>query len=170
MFDWKITFFIPTRIELYMKKLDELLKEVEMYIPCMDKLNTKVSKADIGWHIVHICLVIDQIAEAVLRSDPFYFKPKFNIKRIFVFWRKRLPRGRAEAPSMTQPRGEMASSMTFDAIQKSFQSIQILDENAQKKQFFLHPVFGQLHKANTIKFLRIHTMHHLIIINEILAG
>jgi hypothetical protein len=54
-----------------------------------------------------------------------------------------------------------------DSIAKAKENIASL-ASAQKNHYFEHPYFGKLNLKPTIKFLKIHTKHHLKIINDIL--
>ena len=41
-------------------------------------------------------------------------------------------------------------------------------ENLDDHQYFTHPIFKNLNKKQTIKFLKLHTNHHIKIVNDIL--
>jgi len=41
-------------------------------------------------------------------------------------------------------------------------------ESLQRNHYFIHPFFGKLNLKPAIIFLRIHTKHHIHIINDIL--
>ena len=49
-------------------------------------------------------------------------------------------------------------------VTKNLESFNDLEKNS----FFIHPLFKQLNKKQTIKFLKLHTNHHLKIIKDIL--
>jgi hypothetical protein len=49
-------------------------------------------------------------------------------------------------------------------VTKNLESFNDLEKNS----FFIHPLFKQLNKKQTIKFLKLHTNHHFKIIKDIL--
>jgi hypothetical protein len=150
-----------------MKNLDAILPELANYIADYNQFNHAISEASVGWHIEHSLLVIKQVTATVAQSEPKLYKSKFNIKRFFVFLTKIIPRGKAQAPKVVIP----VEEITFDSLQESLknthQAITYL-KDCEENQYFMHPFFGQLNKKQTIKFLAIHTEHHLKIIRDIL--
>ena len=149
-----------------MKNLESLLAEIESKISQQSALNKSVSEGSVGWHIEHILLVINGIISRLKRSNPEEFKGAFNMKRLIVFTTGIIPRGKAKAPESVVPKTFDTESLTAHiAIAK--ERIKQLDD--MNPHFFMeHPVFGHLKKEDTVKFLRIHTNHHLKIINDIL--
>ncbi len=149
-----------------MRNIEKSLDELYNYIAHIDQLNTDVSAVNVGWHIEHSSLVIIKIIEAVSKSDPKKYKWKFNIKRSFVFFLKKFPRGKAKAPDIVMPK--QTEKTDFPALLiKTKEAIKKLDE-AGHNQFFLHPFFGNLNKKDTFIMLDIHTKHHLQIVKDII--
>ena len=150
-----------------MYKINNLLNELEAQISNYSKLNQAISEGNVGWHIVHSCLVINSVCGAVLKSDPAKFIKKFNMKAFFVLLFNAIPRGKAKAPSFTVPSEELSPASILNNIQAARASIEALSK-ADKNQYFTHPFFGDLNTGQTIKFLAVHTNHHLKIIKDIL--
>ena len=150
-----------------MNKVNNLLDNLEAQIANYSKLNQAVSEGNVGWHIVHCCLVIDSVCGAVCKSDPTKFIKKFSIKAFFVLLFNAIPRGKAKAPSFTIPSQELSPASILQSIQASRKCIEALAK-AGKNQYFTHPIFGDLNTAVTFKFLAVHTNHHLKIIKDIL--
>jgi hypothetical protein len=150
-----------------MNKLNNLLDELELQIANYSKLNQAVSEGNVGWHIVHSCLVINSVCGAVLKSDASKFIKKFSIKAFLVLLLNSFPRGKAKAPSFTLPSEELNPASILKSIQAARASIETLAK-AGKNQYFTHPIFGDLNTGQTFKFLGVHTNHHLKIIKDIL--
>ena len=150
-----------------MNKINNLLNELEAQITNYSKLNQTISAGNVGWHIVHSCLVINSVCGAVLKSDPSKFIKKFSFKAFLVLLLKSFPRGKAKAPSFTMPSEELSTASILKSIQSSRASIEALAK-AGKNQYFTHPIFGDLNTGQTFKFLGVHTNHHLKIIKDIL--
>ena len=150
-----------------MKNLDAILPELANYITHHNQSNKAISEVSVGWHIEHSLLVIKQITSTVAQSEPKLYKYKFNISRFFVFLSKTIPRGKAKAPKVVIPVEEITIETLQESLKNTYQAIAYL-KDCQEHQYFMHPFFGQLNKKQTIKFLAIHTEHHLKIIRDIL--
>jgi hypothetical protein len=149
-----------------MNKLNSLLDKYEAQITNYSKFNQTISEGNVGWHIVHSCLVIDSVCGAVCKSDPTKFIKKFSFKAFLVLLVNSFPRGKAKAPSFTMPSEELSPASILQSIQASRKCIEALAK-AGKNQYFTHPIFGDLNAADTFKFLAVHTNHHLKIIKDI---
>ena len=149
-----------------MHKLLKYVKELESKIPNQEDYNADISKSNVGWHIEHILLTIKMIIEAVEKSNPANYTWSFKLSRIVVFTMNKIPRGRAKAPKVVVPK-------TYDE-QTLLEHLKIVTlkiqglENMSSDKYFDHPYFGNLRLNKTIKFLEIHTKHHLEIINDIM--
>jgi hypothetical protein len=150
-----------------MKKLLQVLNDFEKQAPLYLNNNKMVSEANVGWHIMHSCLVITSITEAIRKSDPSLYKKKFSWKAFFVLLFNKIPRGKAKAPSFTQPANEVSMDMVLQQIAEARKSAELL-LTADKSQYFTHPIFGDLQLPTAIKFLYVHTYHHERIIRDIL--
>ena len=150
-----------------MKNLDAIVPELANYIADYNQFNHAISEASVGWHIEHSLLVIKQVTATVAQSEPKLYKSKFNLSRFFVFLLKTIPRGKAKAPKVVIPVDEITLETLQESLKNTYQAITYL-KDCEANQYFMHPFFGQLNKKQTIKFLGIHTEHHLKIIRDIL--
>ena len=150
-----------------MNKLKSLLDKFEAQITNYSKFNQTISEGNVGWHIVHSCLVIDSVCGAVCKSDATKFIKKFSFKAFLVLLINSFPRGKAKAPSFTMPSEELSPASILISIQAARTSIEALAK-AGKNQYFTHPIFGDLNTEQTFKFLGVHTNHHLKIIKDII--
>jgi hypothetical protein len=152
-----------------MEKLYTLLEELESKIPDSSKINTSVSATSVGWHIEHVLMANSQILTALKQSKPDNYKWKFNLKRIIVFGINKIPRGKARAPKSVQPSREITAENLKTDIQVLKAAVTTLS-SLQPNNYFEHPYFGKLNSKAAIRFLNIHTKHHLDIINDILKS
>jgi hypothetical protein len=151
-----------------MRNIEKHLDELYNYVEQAHQINTAVSSVNVGWHIEHSSLVIIKIIETVSKSDPNNYKWKFNLKRSFVFYLKKFPRGKAKAPDIVMPK--QIEKTDFPALLiKTKEAIKKLDQVGHN-QYFLHHVFGDLNKKNTFIMLDIHTRHHLAIVKDIIRA
>jgi hypothetical protein len=149
-----------------MKTLDNLIAELENTVAKYALRNKNISKASIGWHIEHILLTLNGIITNVKKSNPADFKWSFKPMKYVIFATKKIPRGKAKSPAMVLPK-YFDEATLVEHIKLGKQNLQDL-KNMDSNKFFNHPVFGNLKLADTIAFLRIHTQHHISIINDIL--
>jgi hypothetical protein len=147
-----------------------LVKEFEAIsntIPHYRKQNNSVSKSGVDWHIDHSLKVILTVCSLLKKSDPKKYKRSFNFLRTVVFTLNRFPRGKAKAPKITSSQvivEDKTLLKQLTIVKKELLEI----ENLPKNSNFKHPIFGVLNLKQTIKFLRLHTQHHLKITNEII--
>ena len=77
-----------------------------------------------------------------------------------------IPRGKGRSPKSVTPSKTLSYQdliNQLDEVEKSLKSI----EGMPKNSYFTHPYFGDLNFARAIYFLRLHTAHHLKIMDEI---
>jgi len=144
-----------------------LVKELESYIPVKDKRNAKVSTSDVAWQIDHSLKVFNLVSETLLKSNPIDYKSKFNKWRLLLFTIGYFPRGKVKAPKFVRPPEIISIEDLTSQLQLAYQNIENL-KSADKHAHFKHFIFGVLHKKRTIRFLQLHTNHHLKIIRDIL--
>jgi len=148
-------------------KLEKLLDQLEDKIPFCRELNQEVSQANVGWHIEHSLLTLDEIINFLIQSNPNDYKWKFNFIRIVVLTMKKIPRGKAKSPKVVQPKENIDNNDLLMHISKTRYKIKEL-ENISADKYFEHPFFGKLRLRQTKIFLEIHTKHHLEIIEDII--
>ena len=143
------------------------LNEVATYTPVSETKNLEVSEAAVAWHMDHIYLMVNQLYKALAYSDESNYKAESNMAREYVFTNNMLPRGKATAPEAVTPKGEITIEilqMHYDEALATVEKFPTLEEN----KHFNHPILGTMNRDETIKFLAIHTEHHLKIIRDIL--
>lgn len=147
-------------------ELDHLLDQLATAIPQFEKTNLAISNSNIGWHIDHSLLVISGIIDTTAKSDPENYRWSFNLKRWIVMGRKKIPRGKAKAPKSVQPKNDYTLESLQERLLKTRSKISEL-QLLRKDHYFEHPGLGNMKLNQTIRFLSIHTRHHLEIIQEI---
>jgi hypothetical protein len=150
-----------------MTTLSALVNELETKIEHSEKLDNAVSNASVGWHVQHSLLVVLGIIQAVEKSNPAEYVYKFNLKKTFVFTLNKIPRGKSKAPERVMPKEALNSDELKNEIQILKSRLDVLN-TLQPGNFFIHPIFGHLNLKATIKMLKIHTKHHIDIINDII--
>lgn len=153
-----------------MKDLHAQLVQFERYIGHYDLCNNTISIQPIGRHIQHCFLVMKEIMEQVIASNPKEYTWSFNIGRIVVLWTWYIPRGRAKAPDFTLPK----ESITHISLQIYIKELHILLDNfitiTDPHKRCQHPFFGKLDYQQSLRNMIIHNYHHLKIINDIFTS
>lgn len=147
--------------------LKSQLYQIELFIPLMDKQNSKVSKSTVGWQLDHALKVFNTVSKSTKHSNPKEYKRKFNFWRTILFPIGYFPRGKARAPKYVLPpdiitADDLNTQLLF--AKENINTLKLLN----KAMYFKHPIFGMLAKKQTLRFLQMHTNHHLKIINDIL--
>lgn len=150
-----------------MTRLTALVNELETKIQHVEKINVTVSKEPVGWHIQHCLLVGLQIINAVEKSNPADYKYKFSLPKFLVYTLNKIPRGKAKAPESVRPK----ETFNTDDLKKDIQLLKnrlAILATLQPNSYFKHPYFGNLNLKATVKMLKLHTKHHIHIINDII--
>jgi hypothetical protein len=154
---------------LYKKpeSLIPLIDKLKSHLPEKDKRNVKVSNSDVAWQIDHSLKVFNLVCDTLLKSNPEDYKSNFNTWRLVLFTIGYFPRGKVKAPKFVRPPEVITIEDLNAQMQLAYQYIERL-KSADKHAHFKHFIFGALHKKQTIRFLQLHTNHHLKIIRDIL--
>ncbi|WP_299439804.1 DUF1569 domain-containing protein [uncultured Aquimarina sp.] len=148
--------------------MDSQLYDIAYLIQFRDRVNATVSKVPIAWHLDHSLKVINRIHDVLKSSDPTVYEKRFNLARSFSFLFGYIPRGRGQSPAAVLPPKEIKTEGILSQLEIARENLSDL-ENLNENVNFIHPVFGQLNKKQSKRFLEIHTKHHLKIIRDILG-
>jgi hypothetical protein len=102
------------------------------------------------------------------KSDPTGYKQSFNLKKLIIFSRRKFPRGKGKAPKAVTPTEQPNAVDMQHHLEKTKLALAELS-TLNKAVFFKHPLFGHLRLRDAIRFLEIHTEHHLRIIRDIVG-
>lgn len=149
-----------------MRRIEKQLHELEFYIPKYNQASAAVSAAAMGWHIEHCLLTIRRIIHAVQSSDEKNYKPVFKVSKFIILTSGIIPRGRATAPKEVQPPAPPDIASLKESMYKTRKLLAEM-ERVSGNQHFTHPIFGHLNKKPALRFLEVHTRHHLKIIRDI---
>ena len=150
-----------------MNNLDKLLKQLESKISFCETSNQDISQVNVAWHIEHSLLTLNGITDFLITSDTKDYKWNFNFIRIVVLTMKKNPKGRAKAPKVVQPQGNINKNTLLAQLSMTRNKIKEL-EFLSKDKYFQHPFFGKIKLKQTINFLEINTKHRIDIIEDII--
>ena len=150
----------------YLNKLSRQITELQTYVNQENKQDPSVSKVGTYWHLDHGLNVINGITGYLKDSNPTDYYPKRSFLKTAIMWSGYMPRGKARAPKGTVSNEEITQESLINKFNYSWKSIELLESMSEDKTF-KHPMFGWMKKRKTIKFITIHTNHHLKIIKDI---
>lgn len=148
------------------KRLNKQLDELTSYTNKGNIINKKVSQKGTYWHIDHSLKVLEGIPEVLKKSNPKDYRPKFSFLKLVIMNTGYMPRGKGRAPKQVVPDGDVTKEQLLLKLEKVKASINGL-KSIKKDKTFKHPLFGWLNLKDTIKFMGIHTHHHIKIIRDI---
>ena len=149
------------------KTLNHLLVEIENLIPHKDLENILVSRATIGWQLDHTLKVFNTVCLALKNSNQKDYKRQLNYWRILLFPFGYIPRGKAKAPKIVLP-PEVITKENLKAQLEIAKNHTVVLKTLPNHAYFKHFIFGVLTKKQTLRFLEMHTKHHLKIVRDIL--
>lgn len=148
--------------------LDKILHLLEQKVSPTDSTNPKISSKGVHWHIDHSLKVINGVVNSLKKSNPENYKWKFNFIRTFILVKGSIPRGKAKAPKSVVSDSTIIITDIENQLKEAKKLILELD-SLPKNSNFKHPYFGLLNLRMTIRFLKIHTNHHLKIMDDIVG-
>ena len=146
---------------------EKQLSELESYIPQLEKTNSKITHSNVGWQIDHSLRVIYGVSTQLGESNPNEFKSTFSFMKFVVMTTKYIPRGKAKAPKSVRNEEAITEETIRELLEKTKIQVDKI-EGLDKNSHFPHPYFGNMNKKEAIRFIGIHTEHHLKIIRDML--
>jgi hypothetical protein len=147
-------------------KLVNQLNEMQNLAEKWEVKNPSISAESVGWHLLHNLKVINGMIASLAASDPSQYAPKFSYMKWSILLTKKIPRGKARAPKSAIPTHIDKDELDAALDRASLSVLNLL--NQSPKQYFTHPMFGDLNTRLTTRFLWIHTEHHLKIVRDML--
>ncbi len=151
------------------KKLQRYIDEMESLASQHELSNSKISASSIGWHLEHTLLVLEKSMSALASSVKANYSPKSSFKKTVILFTGKIPRGVARSPKHVLPE---ASNIDVEnllariaAVKSKLESVSTFPAD----QYISHPIFGDLKLKKAVRFLEIHSFHHLKIVREILG-
>lgn len=147
--------------------LNKILHLLEQKVSPTDITNLKISSKGVHWHIDHSLKVINGIILSLKKSNTAEYQWKFNFIRTFILVKGSIPRGKGKAPKSVVNDTTITHADIKNQL-KEAQELMLEIDLLPKNSNFKHPYFGLLNLRMSKRFLKIHTNHHLKIIDDII--
>ena len=150
-----------------MDKIEIQLQKIESLLSKIDVTNEKVSKASVGWHLEHLLLILNSSLKGLTMTNPKDYNPKFSLKKFVFLNFGMIPRGKIRAPKQFIPLEVPTQESILKLINLAKERLEAT-RNLPEKSFITHPFLGDFDKKTTLRFLWLHSNHHLKIVDDIL--
>lgn len=158
----------------------KLHKEIESILTNSDGLLSAVAPTVSHWspsmQLEHICLANKMVTSGLLAisTSRLEITGTGNMNRLgkVLLGRGVIPRGKAQAPDQYKPDPESS----VDSVRQLFEKVDDrltrigdhLESIAEMTEGFDHPYFGTLPAPVWIRFMHVHSLHHMKIIHDII--
>ncbi|MEM6805942.1 MAG: DUF1569 domain-containing protein [Bacteroidota bacterium] len=149
--------------------MNKHFEKIEAFIPHRDNWNPAISKADVAWHLDHSLKVINRIYEALKSSSPEEYHFQISFLRWAAFSWGDFPRGIAKSPTVVLPPQDIKTEDLYTQLAEARAKMEIFNM-LPKNSFYSHFAFKNINRKQSIRFLEVHTNHHLKIIRDILKA
>lgn len=152
-----------------MASQESYFEQIQTFIPDFKKENKEISSKSVGWHLDHSLRVIQGISSDLAIIKEKSYKKSNSMGKAYVFFTGKIPRGKGRAPKRVVSETNEFSMEELEALLVSAKSQYKNLEKIPEGNYFSHPLFGDLRKKKAMRFIAIHTNHHLKIIQDIIA-
>jgi Protein of unknown function (DUF1569) len=128
--------------------------------------NEKISAWTVGMQAHHSLLAANVILGTLLESVPGEREEGRSLKRTVIMKLGKIPRGRGKSPDAAIP-SEDISREELEKLLAAAQEKLKQTENTAPDAWWEHFIFGVMTRDTALKFLNIHTEHHLSLIDDI---
>jgi Protein of unknown function (DUF1569) len=131
-----------------------------------DEKNEKTSAWTVGMQAHHALLAANVILGTLIESTPGERKEGRSLKRAVIMKLGKIPRGRGKSPDAAIPSIDVSKEELENLLASAREKLE-KTENTAPDAWWDHFLFGVMTRDTTLKFLNIHTEHHLSLIDDI---
>ena len=150
-----------------MDKIEIQLQKIESLSSKIDVVNESVSKASVGWHLEHLLLILNSSLKGLTLTNPKDYNPKFSLKKFVFVNFGMIPRGKISSPKQFVPVNVPTQESILKLMNLAKTRLEAV-KSLPEKSFITHPFLGDFDKKTTLRFLWLHSNHHLKIVDDIL--
>ncbi len=139
---------------------------------------TPVSGWTVSEQVEHVLLAnrwaLGSILSMLAGQGDFPTTGRLNLLGVALLRAGRIPRGRGEAPATAAPRDGTTAVDLRRYVAKHQDYLRTIKKSQGEvhalRTRFRHPFFGYLRATDGVRFVRVHTNHHLSIVTDILEA
>lgn len=134
-----------------------------------NRSNDKISRWSVYEHLEHILLANIGICKMIIAGETPTEKKRKSILGQASLYFGYIPRGQAESPTYVAPKkiSESAIKTMLTEYRSLLDNISTLQDLGSNDVVGNHPYFGGLTRVEWIRFMEVHTNHHLKIVKDI---
>lgn len=148
--------------------IENLIAELASKSIHFSKINSSISGRGVDWHIDHTLKSIIIICNTLESSRADDYKWNFSLTRELVLLTGFIPRGKGKAPQVVNSKSKIELKNIEEQLNMAKELISKVQYHHPKSNFD-HPFLGKMNLKKSIRFLEVHTRHHLKIIDDILT-
>jgi hypothetical protein len=161
-------------VDHFYSEIDSLLEKPEVVLR---HRHPPISKWSTDEQIQHVLLAnrwaLSTMVSMLHNREDFSESGRLKPLGVLLLGFRAIPRGRGKAPVAARPRTEATLSDLRVNHRQQRGYLRKLRENQDLARSlrtrFQHPLFGDFTPSHGLRFVRVHTRHHLKIIRDILA-
>ncbi len=142
----------------------------------LSRVQPESSKWSPAQHLFHVLLANEMSlknAESLVARKGMLIRPfgALSSGAEAIIARGRIPRGAAESPRFVRPRDKVDLGFVRDLVGSTLAQVKALDAATVEDapDCVPHQILGDLSATEWLRFARMHTAHHLVIVRELLA-
>ena len=140
------------------------------------RVQPECSKWSPAQHLFHLLLANElslKNAESLVAQKGLLIRPFGSLapRAEGIIARGRIPRGEAQSPRFVRPRDHVDLDFVRDLVRSTKEQIDALDASTVEAapDCVPHQILGDLTATHWLRFARMHTAHHLVIVRELLG-
>jgi len=157
------------KIEESYAEIKAQIDEFRGFVPQRDVASADVSAWSVGMHVHHCGLAMRAIAGSLIECDEPLPSRRLGPRAALILRMGRLPRGVAKAPDIAMPSKDVDARVLQETLDTSEALLDQLPPVGERS-WFRHFALGVLVKRDAVRFMSIHSAHHLKIVTDILSS
>lgn len=155
----------PFPVQDSLSELDRLFRAMNALVPYANATNRSVSGWSVGEHLEHVCTVAAGFAVVLITGRGPAFTARMPEHRDMVLVDGHIPRGKIKAPPVAAPKGVESAEAYTRMLDRTHARLKSAAEQPGQRTAD-HPLLGTMTRNEVLRFVAVHTAHHLAIIDD----
>ena len=152
-----------------LNKINQQLEKIYSIVEGGDKFEKEISNWSVYKQLEHILITKKKVTKAIIEKQQVEEKKPRTFISYIVLTIGYLPRGKAKVPKIVEPKGVSQNELRnlLNDTKANLSKLDNIDYKNIDSVVENHPYFGGLNSKEWLRFLEVHTNHHLKIIRDI---